>query len=279
MTEIYPISNRQEGLGHDYHSISRRVGAYLQHGLSKAQWPDDVRETVDDIMREGALQYYFPEVLPEPFAQGASSPHRWSWLRPVWTLTTQGDQREYNLPQDFESPIGHLTFPDSTSSFYVPLRQAASTRLRSLEFQTQFTSHPEYYAIDSKESQGDSPQTQVVILHPTPNGEYKLKLQYQSSGREMTPEHPYPLGGHIHSHGILASCLAVAEARKTGDPNGPLYRRYMQILTSNVLRDYERGAQTLGMWQNSVTQELSRARIRESGGIFYSDVRYSSSEG
>lgn len=269
----WPISNRANNLQVDYHYLRRQVGKLLRYGYNHAEWDDEQNEAVDEIIDEGLRSYYYPPPLPPPYAVAASEAHEWSFMRPIWQFTTEAAQRRYPLPSDWERPIGRLTYPDTDNDFYAPIKFTSSSRLRSLEYQTNFTSYPQFAAIEPGESQGDAPQELVLVLHPTPDSAYRLQCQYQAQARRIDEDHPFPLGGQIHSQGILASVLAVAEFRSTGN-QGPQYQRFLERLASNIVRDQQRGARVLGYNHNGYSTVKSRGRLRDFDGLYYNDPTY-----
>ena len=270
---VYPISNRQTTLTVDYFDIRRQVGAYLGIGYSDKEWDDEQNETVNDIIREGLQNYYFPPMLVEPYASAVQEVHEWSFLRPTWTFDTEGGERRYPLPSDFERPIGNLTYPDSDNTFYSPIKFTSASRLRSLEYQTNFTSYPQFSAIEPGESQGDDPQELVLVLHPTPDAAYSLSLQYQAHPKTINADHPFPLGGQMHGPGIMASCLAVAEVRQDGI-EGIMNKKFMEVLASNIVRDRQRGAILMGYNGNGSANVSGRGTVRYFNGLFYDNVTY-----
>jgi hypothetical protein len=270
----YPISNRRTSFTIDYHAIRRQVGAYLEIGYSHEEWDDEQAETVDDIIRDGLHLYYNPPVLEEPYATGMTESHQWSFLRPTWTFKTQAAQRRYPLPVDFESPIGDITYPASSSSAYAPIPFTSAARLRALEYQNESQTNPEFAAVDPRESQGAGAQELDLILHPTPDAVYTLALQYQSVGRVIDSTTTFPLGGVLHGPAIMQACLAIAEFRKTGD-EGPMWKQFMRLLTANIIRDRQRGARLIGYnGDNMLGNPISRGQMRRLGGLFYDTVLY-----
>jgi hypothetical protein len=274
MTGVYPIGNRPQDLQIDFFYIQRQVGKYLGYGYAAKIWDDEQKEAVQEIIDEGVRQYYFPPMLPEAYGIGI---HEWSFMRPVATIKTESDQRRYNLPEDFERPIGDLSYNDTDNDFYSPVKWTSPTRLLKLQFQTNFTSYPQYAAYEPIESQGDGPQIQQLVLHPTPDTTYELTFQYQALARRLTDEHPYPLGNQMHGSGMLASCLAVAELRDMG-ADGPMYKKFLEKLAGNIARDHERGAALLGSMSNGLTAIRGRGMLRDHGGIYYNLVTYAGSE-
>jgi len=269
----WPINNRADSLQIDYHYIRRMVGRDLGFGYNHSVWNDEQNEVVQEVIDEGMRMYYFPPVLPAPFAVSAMEAHEWTFMRPTWEFDTVGGQRIYPMPENFERPIGSITFRNTNGDYYGPLPFTSAARLRELENRQNYTSPPEIAAIQPGESAGDSPQTLELILHPTPDSQYQLSLQYQAHALRLTPEHPYPLGGQIHGSGVLAACLAVAEMRALGQ-QGPKYQQFLERLASMVARDRQRGAQILGYNGNGSADIRSRADAREFDAVFYDNVTY-----
>lgn len=269
----WPIGNRAESLQIDWHYITRQVGKYLGYGYNNKVWDDEQFEAVQEVIDEGVRQYYFPPPLPAEYAAGPMHAHEWSWMRPVHRFEAQGNQRRYPLPEDFERPIGDLCYVSTENDFYTPIKWTSASRLRKLEYQSNFTTYPQYAAIEPDESQGDGPQLLVLVLHPTPDAPYELSFQYQAIAKRLTEEHPYPLGGQIHGRGFLQSCLASAELRQNG-AEGPMFAKFMQILAGNIARDHERGAALLGYNGNGVNAIRGRGMLRDAGGLYYNDITY-----
>jgi len=262
----YPIKQRKTTLTVDFFHIQRQIGAYLGEGYAQSEWDPELHQTITDLINDGLYQYYFPPVLEPPYAIGANQVHEWSFMRPVWNFSTAANQRRYNLPEDFEHPIGKITFPDTDR--FLPIIFTHSERLRSLEFQQDYTSYPVLAALELLETQGESPQEQIMILHPTPDSAYALTLQYQSGGRAIDKDHPFPLGGQLHGAGILDSCLALAELRKEG-ARGPRWQRFMSTLTSNIVRDHKRSASSLGYMGNGRGNIPGRGDLRDMEYLYY----------
>ncbi len=229
---------------------------------------------VQEIIDEGVRQYYFPPILPPEYAAGARHAHEWSFMRPVHRFSTTANERRYALPEDFESPIGEICYVSTDNDFYTPIPWTSASRLRKLEYQSNFTTYPQYAAYEPDESQGDGPQLQILVLHPTPDSAYELSMQYQAVAKRLTEEHPFPLGGQIHGRGFLQSCLAAAELREQG-AEGPMHAKFMQILASNVARDEQRGARLLGYNGNGGGAIRGRGMLRDAGGLYYNNITYS----
>lgn len=269
----WPINNRSTTLNIDYFYLQRRVAKYLFLNYNAAVLDDEQAEEVDEVINLGLMQYYFPPTLGPEVAIGAAHAHEWSFMRPSWQFETVADQRRYSLPTDWERPVSDLCYVDTDSNFYKPIKFTSAARLRAIEYQTEFTTNPELAAIEIDSQSGVEPQTQVLVLHPTPDAVYTLSVQYQATARKLTPDEPYPLGGQLHGPGILASVMAAAEFHKN-NAHGPMYQDFMSKLAAAVVRDHERGAQLLGYNSNGGNDAGGRAEVRKAGGLYYQDVTY-----
>ena len=270
---IWPINNRSDSLQIDYHYIRRLIGKLLGYGYNHATWNDEQIQEVQEIIDEGLRQYYYPPVLPAPYAVSAMEAHEWTFMRPTWEFETAADQRVYALSADFEHPIGPISYRDVGDYYGGPIHFAPPAYVRELENRQDYTSPPEIAAVFPAESAGDDPQQLELVLHPTPDSRYYLALQYQSHGIRITEDHPFPLGGQLHGPGILASCLAVGEFRVLGQ-HGPKYDAFMQKLASNIARDRKRGSQIIGYNGNGITSISSRSEARRMDAVYYDNVTF-----
>lgn len=271
---VYPISNRPNSLQIDYFYLQRQVGQYLKYGFSSAEWDDEQVLAVDEILDEGCRLYYFPPVLREPFATGTLHVHEWSFMRPTFRLKTVAAQRRYPLPPTWERPIGNMSNQDANATFYLPIMFSSASRLRHLDNLENFTSYPRIAAVEPGESTGEAAQQLILVLHPTPDAEYNLEVQYQAHARKLSPQQPFPLGGQPHGPGILAAVMAVAELRATGQ-EGTYHSQFMSKLAANVARDHQRGAKNLGYNANgAIGKRWGRGSLRDCNGLFYDETSY-----
>lgn len=267
----FPVSNRPQDLQIDFFYIQRMVGNFLKYGYNSSTWDDEQTQVVQEIIDEGVRQFYFPPVLEDGVV------HEWTFMRPTIQIVTEASQRRYPLPSDWERPVGNLCYTDTSNDFYAPIQFTAATRLRNLEYQDNFLSYPQYAAIEPAESQGDAPQLLVLVLHPTPDAQYELTVQYQAHARRLTKEHPYPLGGQANGPVLLASCLSIAEFRKS-NIRGPMHDDFKVKLSTAAIRDTKRGATLLGYNGNGGGFPNGRGSARSLGGLYYNLATYGGSE-
>lgn len=267
----YPIDNRADSLEIDFHAIRRAVGKYLKYGYSHEEWDDEQAEEVQDIIDEGVRNAYYP-----PPIRNANTVHEWTFMRPTLQLKTVADQRRYPLPGDFERPCADIAYLDTNNS-YAPIEITSPSRLLNLESRTDYTSAPTHAAIEADNSAGDAPQGLVLVLHPTPDAEYTLAVEYQARARRLTDSTPFPLGGQAFGPVVLASCLAAAEMFAVRQ-QGPMYERFQQLLAGAIARDTYRGAHALGYNGDLATEVRGRGFLRRMSGIYSDDVTYNGTE-
>ena len=274
MSRTFPIENRATTLSIDYFLLRRRVSQLLFGTYNWAELNDVKREEVMETIDEGLRQYYFPPTLPPPYAITMGIVHEWSFMRPIHKFTTAAGQRVYPLPDNFERPVGSIYYEANDGDYYDRIPFTNTSRTMRLENQEDEQSPPRYASLQPAESTGEVEQLQELVLHPTPDAEYKLQFQYQALARRLTETQPYPLGGQVHGPGILASCLAAAETRMTGS-QGPRHLQFLEKLASNIIRDHQRGAAVMGYnGNNSGRPSFGRGDLRDAGMIYYNDVDY-----
>lgn len=137
---IFPIKGRAENLQIDFHYIKRKVSKFLGYGWGNTL-DDEQTQAVQEIIDDGVRQYVYPPPLP-----GVDASHEWTFMRPTWRLKTEGDQRRYLLPEDWERMIGNLCYTDTENDFYTPIKMTSASRLRQLEYLDNFTSYPQWAA-------------------------------------------------------------------------------------------------------------------------------------
>jgi hypothetical protein len=272
--KTFPRDNRAKGLAIDLHLIRRRCSNQMFGVYNYAELNDTQRQELKEAIDDGVRQYYFPPPLPPPFALTMGIVHEWSFMKPIHKFQTSAGQREYPLPEQFEHPIGMITYQEDEDIGHGPIPFTNPSHTFKLENRQEEQSPPRYASLRADDSTGEAPQQQLLLLHPTPDSNYNLQFQYQALANELTEDQPYPLGGQMHGPGILASCLAAAEAFTTG-AQGPRYMDFMTKLAGNIIRDTQRGSGTLGYNGNGQSfRNFGRGDVREFGGIYYQDVDY-----
>lgn len=268
--QAYPITRLPSvRLGVDFFELQRAVGKLINYDVNPFLWDHAQTEHVRELIRRGYRKYLYPEAL-----DAQTKCHEWSWIRPTMTFKTAASEKYYLLPDDFERIHGCIYYSATNNTTYPEIRHIPAGMLHQLNSQTDFTSHPAFFATRSMSSDGQGWQRQELILEPTPDAEYALIYEYIASQRELSETHPYPLGPEQLSELLLEACLAVAEhdlTRRLGDH----YKQYRMLLVSAVASDLQRAPRYLGYNGNGGPRYFdSRGQARRAGAIAYSSPTY-----
>jgi len=211
----------------------------MGYGEDAAGWNHTQEATVQEILDSGLMKFYYP-----PAVEMQIRPHEWSFMRPVGRLTTSAENRVYTMPEDFERFDGDLTYA-SDDEHYPPIQIVPEQRLRQLDYQSDYTSHPQYAAVRPVAADGTGWQRQELILHPTPDSEYTLNYRYHAMPVRLSETVTYPLGGPMFAEAVKASCLAEAELIRDGKA-GAMRAVFLDSIATAIAADLRRGPDLLG---------------------------------
>lgn len=221
----------ESSLSLGYPDFQKQVGEMLGFGRDSADWSAEETSQVDEIIAAGYRQFLFPSLI-----SGQRDAWEWTFLRPVTTIDTVADQGDYDLPDDFGSIDGDLTFGSNTQGYEsIPIAGEGVIRRYRHQLGIQ-TARPRQAAVRPKASDQTTGQRFELLLWPTPDQVYTLSYRYVVLPNKLSALAPYPLGGMAHAETVLASCLAVAEHR-FDDERGVRYERFMERLTASIAYD------------------------------------------
>jgi hypothetical protein len=133
-------------------------------------------------------------------------------------------------------------------------------------------------AIRPISSDGSNGQRFQLMLWPTPDAAYTVSYRYHALPAKLTASYPYPLGGEAHAETILASCLAVAEARQENNA-GIHAANFMQRLQASIAYDkqintpdvagYNRDASDTVMMTEQDNRYVNGDVVKYNGSAFY----------
>lgn len=147
----------------------------------------------------------------------------------------------YDLPDDWGSFDGPLTYPPGTSDFYPPIEIVGEGQIRSRQQGVSFTHRPLRAAVRPKTFVATTGQRFELILDPAPDDDYIITYRYNANPNRLSNSNKYHLGGMRYSECVLESCLAVAEAR-TRDNAGVHAMKFKELLASAVAFDNTQGS-------------------------------------
>lgn len=235
----------------DYQLVLQEIAALV--GTPEADWNNRTATDVDRCIRRG-INSVIHNVMN----------HQWSWMRPVFRMTTADGQRRYPLPADFQQFINNISF-DGENYQHPPIEQLPSARLHQMHSEYSGTGVPCNYAIEASSHDGTTEQVQQLVLHPTPNGTYQLVGIYQVGPiRSMTSERPWFHGGPEHRELFISACLAQAEVIFTDGEMTTWRDQFQSDLISAISRDHKKGARNLGPMKGRRGHDYFRHKLTTS---------------
>ena len=142
----------------------------------------------------------------------------------------------YDLPDDWGSFIGPLTYRPGTGDLYGPVEVVGEHHIRSKRQGSDSFDRPQLAAVKPKTFTASTGQRFQISFWPTPDAAYVLTYRYNANPDAMTVTNLYHVGGMRFSECLLESCLAVAE-RKMGDMAGIHHQAFMSLLAACVSFD------------------------------------------
>jgi len=253
----------------DYTRLLREFCRFV--GYDEDNLTDLQESDFEDCLRTAINQVFHPPLIPTLGAQI----HQWSWARPVWTMETADGQRRYTLPIDFERFVGPLNFQRDEGEYH-ELEQYPAAKLQHLDAAHNSTGTPACFAIEPVATEGTEEQVWQLVIHPTPDGSYKLVGQYQIGSRMLSADYPYPPGGPAHGELWIASLLAAAEAKLDDDNTGQKHAAFMQRLMADVSVDMQRQPIRMGYGYTGIGGRFaSRSAARRAlGGLTTGHMTY-----
>lgn len=255
----HPVQSSEYG---SYLWLMRELGHVLGVGRDDSDWDFQVNGRLDSIVQSGYYQFCYPPPvmlnqqqtgdtvspdLPketeEAKDQRIRSPHTWSFLRQMETLSLAVGQSIYDAPSNFTGQVGDLVI--TTGEGRLPI--VAEEQLRNLLAKDTATGTPKYVAVRPKQSDGQGHQTWEIVVYPSPSKPMAATFRYAVQPAPLGLDNQFPLGGRQHAETLLASCMAVAEEREGAlreSPIGTALARFMQRLAASVHVDKQAGKPT-----------------------------------
>ena len=179
-----------------YTEIAPEVSDHLGYGRTISNWTSDQEARVHRVLDKGYRD----------FVNG----HPWSFLRTSSTISAVADDAEYDLPDNFASFDGTITYGSSES--YMPITITGEPEIRTMQTGYESTSRPTHCCIRPKSNDGTSGQRYEIVFHPEPDASYTLYYSYHViTNTRLRSSTPYPLGGMLYGEAIQMCCIAAAD--------------------------------------------------------------------
>lgn len=232
-----------------------KIADMLSWGRTAGNWGTVKTARLGEILNEGYQQFIFPPILP-----GETNAHRWSFLRPVTTLTTEDGEDAYDLPEAFGALVGDFTFAAGDNVQHA-IERVSEVQIRKYQGQIDgsTTGKPQYCAIRPKDVDMNAVQVREVVFWPTPDDELVLSYQYDARLPDWSTADEYPLGGQEHALTLLQSCRDIAA--RTMDDEARLdkeHARFLERLGASIEQDRKHAPTTLGHNRGGTGRTLLR---------------------
>ncbi len=227
-----------------YADFLSEVGFNL--GWGRGPWNSRHTTELQAIVPQGLQQFY----TPPPTTQGGES-YRWSFMRPIRTLTIPSGTREALLPDDFGGfEASYVYIRTGENSAVVPARVCGDQAIADAYARNiNMTGRPRLVADQwMPGTTSTRSQRAKMVFFPEADADYTMEVQYYILGEALTTTHPYAYGGSNHRNTVMQSCLAVAETKIDGLPpmQGPQWQLFMMYLATSISVDQRRKSRTVG---------------------------------
>jgi len=185
-----------------YRYFLREAGRVLGYGRNFDTWAREQTENADAVVQRGVYRFYTPAPI-----DGRKYGHEWSFLQPVRTLTTVSGTYVYDLPTDFVSLNGPMTYPADQDLLYVTVELVSLYQINKRRIDSTSTGTPTMVALVPK----DEPGRYEFHFWLTPDDAYSIQYPCRIRPLPLSDENPLPYGGEEHAQTILEACLAEAE--------------------------------------------------------------------
>lgn len=256
-----------------------QVGYFRGYGLGADKgdraWTDRQELLLKQDVDSGLRRFYYPPPVPP-----ATTPHNWSFLKPVATLDIADGEQSVALPDDFGGFEGEVTLSDSTSSSLVfasiPLVGIGTIHKAYAEF-PEASGRPQMVALSPNKGTGTARSTRTDLwVFPETDADYTFQFQYYLLPAALTTAFPYYYGGMAHAETVLESCLLIAESRRDDVPLQACvhFGTFMAQLAASVHVDSRNKPQLLGYNGDRSDGSLRRGYLRNFPGVTVNGVLY-----
>ena len=190
---------------------------------------------VTDCVESGLRRFYF-------------CGYKWSFLRPIATLSLASGASAVVLPDDFGGVEGRISVSDTSDGIFNPVNFMNPMLVEQMYSESpDATGRPQVASMRAiKGTDRQKGQRNELYIFPIADARYVLKFQYYLLAGLPDVTHPFPYGGAEHSETILLSCLAVHEERYDNVMNGPQAMAFARQLSASQAMDNRKKEQVIG---------------------------------
>jgi len=199
-------------------------------GVDTSQWATAEFAELYRRINEANRWVQLPGLIP-----GEVVSHVWSHMRVLTTLATVAAQQAYDLPSDFGSMHGRLTFSAATS--YPPILFTGAAQIEEWNaYGSTLKGRPTHYATRWQRQTAGLNQRQQLIFWPTPDAAYTIQYRYDINPPAVSESNPYVLGGVRMAQLMLDACRAIGESVRH-KARGAAWAAFMERLQAAIQLD------------------------------------------
>lgn len=229
-------------LGTFYQELQQIAGFELGWGrgpdFGDRAWDDDEQETIKDCIKSALSRFYWPDI------DNTGKSHPWSFLdNHSGVVTLNSGSFTVTMPDDFLGLV-RRPYVFNEDEVEYPIDILAEVRARRA-IQPAATGRPTMAEIEPIKGTGDGGQKFRMVVWPTADQEYTIRVPYSILPLYLTGERPYAYGGNEHGETIRAAVRAAAENIVDGGP-GPFEEMFQRRLRVSVSQDRKKRPTNLG---------------------------------
>ncbi len=135
----------------------------------------------------------------------------WSFLRPVFTITTANGTASYAMPATADTIEGDVTYPTGIGFPPMEVKRLPEQQIRNLLAANSSVSFPRAYAVIEVTFDPTAGSKRSMLLFPTPDNIYILSFTGIIRPTMVDATNIYPMGGEVLASVFMESCLAAME--------------------------------------------------------------------
>lgn len=236
------------------------VGHYLGFTRDSTAWTTRQKEDIERCVKGGLRRFYF-------------SGQRWSFLRPVISLTLAEDSQVVSMPEDFGGIDGKLYVTVSSGTQWSPIPIVGVGQvLQQYSMTPDFTGNPQIACIRTiKGTRHQGPQKTELFVFPKADQDYTVKFQYYLNPDYPCEAYPYAYGGAQHAATILLACQAEAELIIDNEP-GAMAMEFEKALAKSAEVDARMKPQTFGRVRDTSDELMDYRKYIPFGDVTFDGV-------
>lgn len=252
--------------------LKRLAGRELGYGADPVTWTHRQEQEVNLAVTTGLRKFYSPPLFPKE-----NRAHEWSFLRPIAQLTLVSGEYTYDLPSDFASMIGPLTYAPGQDTLYDPVPIVGEHQVRQRLGQDDSVGRPCIAAVVAKNPDATGGTRYELILDRPADDGYVLSYRYQVNPLGMLhTDEVEPYGGQSHAQTVIEAVLAACEEQ--ANKKGPHRELFLEQVYRSIRHDRMTAApDTLG-YNGDRSDTADLATLRHSFGAdritTYNGVEY-----